>query len=853
MVSAVSSGALGDDEQTASIQLRPASTLHYPTGSHNAACCPVQPPQQIPPLPSAQNMNILAAASDLPSERTVAATHTRTTVEMDASESRLQGAGESHDTLATICENDSAQASQQSRDSREERSKEAGASSNRSTHALETTPPYSTAAATVPGDRLAQQILGLGHSQQVCPQQVVHPLSDAVSMQPDSSLNHSTMHELDLMSASAHVRRQDGTHTHKVGRDRHIFAPGVRSEVDHIPQQMEHSGVSAGGQQQLHSSTIDASLQSAASASRGSGAELHAQQQQQQQRGTVQSSIRSQPTTSQMQSTGSDADSYAAARNKSSSPWVIWQAELPNNSVESSMHGSISSELFQSAPGGMEHMLGHVKDHMGDNSNAAYDVHADSEGSAASVTAKLLAPVSGGGSVRVYATGVPTTRAAQYSSSDVPVSQGGTAIRGSRLPVGTRSDSLSLLEPGASELLRGAGALSGQGARGTDTFTEVSGNIVSNSTAATDVLPSHSNPPLLGVSSSAKRETVIAAVNPTMLPDRPRFRANKAVDLGGSLGAGNLRSTLRHTVAKQRGKSRGRPFRRVGSDRSLQNEGVSSGVDPQWGSWAGLGGGGFVGLTGPAKGTSRSLSSSYAGNASGVTECRSSRRSSESDDTKSVGDAAILQRSGPGEHTKQKKTPRSWYSVLWRTIHGIFNVPTVAIAVGLGIACTPVLRRVFYGPDQDENEDSAVEDEKGQLDVVVSALTRLGGAAIPCMMIAIGGALSRGPGDSKVPVKAVLALLAIRLVILPAVGGWAVLAGQSAGLWADNGKMFTLVLALQQAMPTALNVHTMASVHENNEQVVAALLFWQYLACIITIPVCVLIFLSRITGSDPVE
>lgn len=54
---------------------------------------------------------------------------------------------------------------------------------------------------------------------------------------------------------------------------------------------------------------------------------------------------------------------------------------------------------------------------------------------------------------------------------------------------------------------------------------------------------------------------------------------------------------------------------------------------------------------------------------------------------------------------------------------------------------------------------------------------RVGAAAIPSMMISLGGALSKGPGDSKVSTKAVLSLVAIRLIILPAIGSWAVLSG----------------------------------------------------------------------------
>jgi predicted permease len=60
--------------------------------------------------------------------------------------------------------------------------------------------------------------------------------------------------------------------------------------------------------------------------------------------------------------------------------------------------------------------------------------------------------------------------------------------------------------------------------------------------------------------------------------------------------------------------------------------------------------------------------------------------------------------------------------------------------------------------------------------------------------------------------------------------------------------MFTLVLTLQHAMPTAVNVHSVAAMHSNHEKVVATLLFWQYIACIVTIPISVTICLTQING-----
>ena len=191
--------------------------------------------------------------------------------------------------------------------------------------------------------------------------------------------------------------------------------------------------------------------------------------------------------------------------------------------------------------------------------------------------------------------------------------------------------------------------------------------------------------------------------------------------------------------------------------------------------------------------------------------------------------------SSPG-HLQRQSLLRKCCSFMCSISNGTCLVLTLAIALGLFVACFPSLRRVF----------SVSNRAPGQLAVVTHAISRLGGAAVPCMMIAMGGTISRGPGGAAVPWRAVLALVVIRLVVLPAAGGWVVLAAQSRGVWADNGSMFTLVLLLQQAMPTTMHVYTVASVHGNNEQVVVALLFWQYIASIVTIPVSLLIFQSRI-------
>ncbi len=54
--------------------------------------------------------------------------------------------------------------------------------------------------------------------------------------------------------------------------------------------------------------------------------------------------------------------------------------------------------------------------------------------------------------------------------------------------------------------------------------------------------------------------------------------------------------------------------------------------------------------------------------------------------------------------------------------------------------------------------------------------------------------------------------------------------------------LFTLVLLLGHSTPTAINVQTLATLHQNGEQEVSALLFWQYVGAIFTLPLLLTFF-----------
>jgi predicted permease len=166
----------------------------------------------------------------------------------------------------------------------------------------------------------------------------------------------------------------------------------------------------------------------------------------------------------------------------------------------------------------------------------------------------------------------------------------------------------------------------------------------------------------------------------------------------------------------------------------------------------------------------------------------------------------------------------------------LINPPTVAVLIAMAVACTPPVRHALF---------SKPGDKEGMppLDVITQVLTQFGNAMIPALMLSLGGALARGPG-SNVPISLIVGVTVVRLILVPVLGALCVIGLRRWGVFEPPDQMFMLVALLQHATPSALNVYTMAAVHENNADSVATILFWQYLASIPTTPVCVGVYLA---------
>lgn len=115
-------------------------------------------------------------------------------------------------------------------------------------------------------------------------------------------------------------------------------------------------------------------------------------------------------------------------------------------------------------------------------------------------------------------------------------------------------------------------------------------------------------------------------------------------------------------------------------------------------------------------------------------------------------------------------------------------------------------------------------------------LSHLAASLSPCL---------QGPGEGGKVLGwrpcAVMAL--IRMGIMPVIGGVIVIGSNKMGLWHPLNPVFTFVLLLQWSVPTANQMQNLASMHNNNEQAMGTLIFWQYVAACLALPVWMTLYL----------
>lgn len=120
---------------------------------------------------------------------------------------------------------------------------------------------------------------------------------------------------------------------------------------------------------------------------------------------------------------------------------------------------------------------------------------------------------------------------------------------------------------------------------------------------------------------------------------------------------------------------------------------------------------------------------------------------------------------------------------------------------------------------------------------------------VPILLLVLGANLSNGPqlaNGAHLPPLNVAGVIGSKLVFSPMLGLAVVLGAQKAGLLGPDGgrdSLAALVMAVAWATPTAVLVHSLSLVHKNGEDEVSALLFYEYIAAALTLPLCGALYL----------
>ncbi|KAH9295521.1 hypothetical protein KI387_039109, partial [Taxus chinensis] len=121
----------------------------------------------------------------------------------------------------------------------------------------------------------------------------------------------------------------------------------------------------------------------------------------------------------------------------------------------------------------------------------------------------------------------------------------------------------------------------------------------------------------------------------------------------------------------------------------------------------------------------------------------------------------------------------------------ILQPPVIASILALLIGITPFLKHLILTDD-------------APLFFITDSCIILGGAMIPCIMLALGGNLIGGPANSKLGIRTTTAIIFTRLIVVPPVGLGIVTLADKLGFLPANDKMFRFVLLLQHTMPTSI-------------------------------------------------
>lgn len=160
----------------------------------------------------------------------------------------------------------------------------------------------------------------------------------------------------------------------------------------------------------------------------------------------------------------------------------------------------------------------------------------------------------------------------------------------------------------------------------------------------------------------------------------------------------------------------------------------------------------------------------------------------------------------------------------------ILQPPIIASILAMVLGAVPFLKKLIFTTD-------------APLYFFTDSCIILGGAMIPCILLALGGNLVDGPGSSKLGFRTTAAIIFGRLVLVPPVGLGIVMFADKLGFLPPGDKMFRFVLLLQHTMPTSVLSGAVANLRGCGREA-AAVLFWVHIFAVFSMAGWIILYLK---------
>lgn len=183
-------------------------------------------------------------------------------------------------------------------------------------------------------------------------------------------------------------------------------------------------------------------------------------------------------------------------------------------------------------------------------------------------------------------------------------------------------------------------------------------------------------------------------------------------------------------------------------------------------------------------------------------------------------------------HCQNDGTNGSWEKLKQRTqkiIEELTAPPTMGAVIGLLIGVVPWLRSVFVG-------------STAPLRPVHDSIKLLGDGTIPCLMLILGGNLTKGMRKSKVPKAVVAAIIFVRYVILPLIGVGVVRTARDLGFLPPD-PLYQYTLMMHFGVPPAMSIGTMAQLYDVGQEECSVILLWTYLIAALALTIWSTVFM----------